>query len=171
MQAFCPKIKPHTKRTIPRINVTICTIWQRRHHLTRRQAWVWASLPGCISLGWNVGGHERESLLSDRLNWEKQLLMKCFFMTTLLAKKNDLLGPNKCTGQSKANLPRCHQRPHDVLSSFPRHLIPFKSMRTCEPVRRAVSPKHTLTSEEPKMSIGKNGVFKSPVSHSLFFQS
>lgn len=86
-----------------------------------------------------------------------------FLHDNITCRENDLLGPNKCTEQSKANLPRCHQRPHDVLSSFPRHLIPFKGMRTREPVRRAVSPKHTLTSEEPKMSIGKNKEYSKPL--------
>lgn len=163
MQAFCPEIKPHTKRTIPRINVTICTIWQRRHQKISMSL-------GCPARLHLSGVKCWESLLSGRLNLEKQLLMKCFFMTTSLAEKNDLLGPKECTGQSTANLPRCHQRPHDVLSSFPRHLIAFKGMRSREPVRRAVSP-NTLTSEKPKMSIGKKTVFKAPVPHSPFSQS
>lgn len=84
-----------------------------------------------------------------------------FLHDNITCRKNDLLSPNKCTGQSKANLPRCHQRPHDVC--FPRHLIPLKGMRTREPVRRAVSPKHTLTSEEPKMSTGENKEYSKPL--------
>lgn len=77
-----------------------------------------------------------------------------FFRGNITCRENDVLGSNKCTGQSKANLPRC-QRPHDVQSSFPRHLILFKGRGTPEPVRRAVSPEHMLTSEEPKMSTEK----------------
>lgn len=81
---------------------------------------------------------------------------EAFFHDNITCRENDVLGSNKCTGQSKANLPRCHQRPHDMQSSFPRYPIPFKGMGTREPVGRAVSPEYMLTSEEPKMSIEKN---------------